>query len=250
MKTASLALSLTLTCLLSIAHAASTRNIVDAEELMPKLEAALKRDDFSGELTFDELGIQDQREAQGICGLLLGFIDILPDFMECGCEIQIFQLRIVFGCSAELCDIFPEITNTCVSPTYEGILKLNGILTSKVCNDAIPVKLPLGITVVIPEVCVMADHVSGFQLGSLQSCEFSVGDGKCPCSVCENNLDVSVDCTGLRSLGLLAPFANFTCIGLGLIGVGEDGYEEDGSSGHGLFVSPFLSLVSELNKSD
>jgi hypothetical protein len=247
MKFLTIALSILFITLLGTTQAAGgIRNAVAEEELMPKVAAALEGKDFSGELSFEELGIQDEREAQIICGFILNLVDALPDFVTCSCNIQFFQLRILFGCAAEVCLPDLELVNIlnpiCLVPSYNGIMRLNGALTSTICNEEIEISFEvLGQPVVLtlPKTCAVGEHVP-LRFSQLRGCEFSIGDYACPCSVCGSSRSVTIDCTGATSiLGPLAPLAIFTCIGLDVVGGRRGGRRERGI---GPFISPILSL--------
>jgi hypothetical protein len=249
-KFLTISLSILFSTLLGTTQAAGgIRNAVVEEELMPKLARALEGKDFSGELSFEELGIQDEREAQGICGYVLNLVNALPDYLTCSCNIQIFQLRIVFGCAAEVClsDIgVANLNNTCLVPSYNGILRLNGALTSTICNEKIDISfddLGLPVELTLPKICAVAEHVPR-RFSRLRACKFSVGDYACPCSVCGSSQSVNVDCTGASVLGPLAQFANFTCLGLDLIGGRGGGGSREQEIGP--FINPILSLPALL----
>jgi hypothetical protein len=241
---------LTFCCGTTTAHAGGVRKqqaiTTIEEELKPKIEAALEHG--NGELSFDELGITDEREAQAFCTTILNLIDVLPEFLTCSCSVQFLRLRIQFGCSADVClpDDFPalpDLGGLCVEPSYKGQMSFTGKLRSEVCNDAMVLSfsyLFFDYDLSLPTVCATATHKQG-AVAKLEVCEFFIGAEKCPCTVCEGGQEVTLDCTGATVLGILRPFATFECIGLGLIGGARD---ENGQIP--LFLSPLLTLPALL----
>jgi hypothetical protein len=222
------------------------------EELMPKMKAALEHGNGNGngELSFDELGITDERDAQALCTTILNTVDVLPDFMDCSCSVQFLRLRISFACSTpeDLClpDDFsslPPLAGLCVEPNYKGVLGFDGSLASEVCNEPMVLNfsyLFLDYALALPRVCATATHQQG-AVTKLEECEFNIGDESCSCTVCEGGQEVTLDCTDATVLEILAPLATFECIGLGLIGGARD---ENGQLP--LFLSPLLTLPALL----
>jgi hypothetical protein len=240
-------IALLLSTLCGTSQAAGVRKALTEEELQPKIEAALQREDFNGKLSFDELGIKTERDAGFFCDLVFNIVDVLPDFLECSCSFNFLQLQVAFSCSASVCEgddvttgVLPD--GTCLQPSYAGDFSLlSQTLTSKICNEAISLTLTVGggnFTVDIPKVCADIEH-KRLALTEIGECAIFVGDFECGCDVCDSAQDITFDCTGATAeLGDdLAAVANATCIGLSLIG-GKTG--EDGKIG--AFVNPILLL--------
>jgi len=227
-----------------------TRLVPDDEENQMQSPHASTPEDIAKALSFDvsfqDLNIPDEREAQSFCNRIMDLLGVIPDTITCTCRIDLAQLRVVFSCSTEVClpDVgIIDVTDTCIVPSYEGILRLNGLLSSKICNDAmtLPVQVfGLPVDVPLPEVCATAEHQRG-DFSKLTKCGFTVGTQSCPCTVCESGQEVTIDCRQVQTLGPLRAFAKFDCIGLDFIGVGSDagGNPEP-------FVNPFVQLVTEL----
>jgi hypothetical protein len=223
-------IALLLSTLCGTAQANGVRKATTGEELQSKLETSLHREDFSGEFSFDELGIETERDAAPFCSRILGLIDALPDFVDCNCAYNFLSLALGFTCDADICtDTFvlplpvPLPDGICITPTYTGRFFLfNQVLRSKVCNDPLKVSILVNDVefglVDMPEVCIEARH-KRFKYTQITQCTFNIGDYDCTCAVCEGGQDVTFDCTGAtEALGLFAPFAKATCVGVSLLG--------------------------------
>jgi len=210
--------------------------------------------DVTLEFAFQDLNLvltgdeeHDEREAQGFCSIIMGVMGIVPKSFTCGCRVDLKRWVIVFSCTTEIC--LPKVgildlTNVCVVPNYQGTMGLNGVLNSTVCNDPMslgfklfgfPVQLPL------PQVCAYGEHQRG-NLQKLSKCAFAVGNFSCPCTVCASGQQITIDCQDVESLGVLAPFAKFECIGLDFFGFGKN--TTAGQS----FINPFVKLAVDLSE--
>jgi hypothetical protein len=209
--------------------------------------AALKQEDFDGKMSFDELGIETDREAGFFCDFIIGLVDVLPDYLSCGCEVSFFTLSISFSCSAKVCEGDQLTTGlladgTCFEPSYAGDFSLlRQTLTSKLCNEAMNITAEIEqgtFNVSLPKVCATLEHAP-LALRRLRSCKIKVGDYECPCTICESESDISFNCTGaVQELGEeFAAEATATCVGLSLIGGKKD---KDGKVG--TFVSSAFLL--------
>lgn len=195
------------------------------------------------DIAFEDLGINDEREAQSLCGVVLSRLGTVPDFMACDCHLNLLQRTVTFLCSTDYCfDSFPRIQpGTCIVPSYEGQVHLLGMeLTSKVCNDPMtltysaPLNQTIGVN--LPRICATGEH-GGTRWNRLTSCQFDIGSYECPCEVCESGSHATIDCTGASVLGVLRPFAKFECIGLSMIG------SSSGSQALLPFVNPVIRLA-------
>jgi hypothetical protein len=221
-------IALLLSTLCSTAQANGVRKAPTEEELHSKIEAALQREDFSGELSFDELGIETERDAAPFCSLILGMIDVLPDFVDCNCGYNWFRATVTFKCSAEVCEgddistggILPD--GTCFRPSYTGrfsVLPWVWSLKSDACNPAISFNVTIDgndFELNLPKTCFGAKHRRGFsKLDQITGCSISIGNDKCECNVCPSQQDITFDCSAVSSLGDFAPYTNVTtCVGL------------------------------------
>ena len=91
----------------------------------------------------------------------------------------------------------------------------------------------------MPEICVSAHH-NNFNPSKVNACDVRVGEFNCGCSICDSAQDVSVDCSGAQSLGIVAPFFKFNCVGLGLLGL-NGGLRSQPEP----FINPILLLGTE-----
>ena len=231
--------------------------LLDTKQNNDEIIKRLKQGQLRGTLSFEELGLQDERDAQSFCTTLMETFNAFPDWMECTCDFKDL-FNVVYNCDAPMCapDLdfagIVKMKSLCLLPDFSANLftPLLDLDTSScnapveiefnmpVLNDLFPSLFP-PVKMQLPQVCATAKHVN-FQVDKLESCAFRVGDFNCACSVCESQQDVSVDCSGGESvMGPLAPLVKFECVGAGVLGL-DGGYFPSEP-----FINPLLLLGSD-----
>lgn len=260
-------------CLSGSTHGSSTSNLRSQDQLPQShtlldpnnedMKNLLKKGQLRGSLSFQELGVQDERDAQSLCTSLLDEFDLFPDWMECTCRVRQF-FYVDYECGTSACMPEPDLDfsgimdypDLCVMPSFKGELFIPTLgLKTEACNDAMGVSLnvkmldnlfpSLGLPVdvkLLPEVCATTQHID-YNVDKIKSCGFRIGDHDCECSVCENQQEVTVDCTGasniLGPLDFLAPLLKFECVGRGLLGLDGGRFPSEP------FINPLLLLGSD-----
>ena len=217
----------------------------------------LKKGNLRGRISFEELGINDEREAILFCGSVMNELnsDILSGWENCECRVSWLKF-ININCDGRVCldevfdfssteanstAAFPlfnstqtalnQLHNICVHTSYGGSVYVPfHRLRSTACNAAVEIGinipwlpgLPDSIVINLPEVCATARHTK-FDYSTLNKCGVSIGGFGCECSVCESGRDVTIDCSDalfFLSLGFLSRFIRFECVPIGLLGLG------------------------------